>query len=290
MRALVLSGGGSKGAWQAGAIDQLLRDRGRTHDLYCGVSAGALNAAFLSMYGPGAEGTGARDLVEVWRSLRTSSVRRAHRPFGLLEGLWLPSLYDSHPLQELVRARIEPARSASSGKRLRVGAVSLTTGRYRLFDETSPHLADAVLASSAFPAMLAPVEVDGDLCTDGGLRDVTPLAAAIDAGATSVDVLLTSPPEIAPRPVVEGRRLNAVRLAVRALEILLHEVVENDLTVAVRTNELVRRGAAPGKREVQVRVLRPSVALPGDPLDFSPPRIAEMLAQGHADARTFDTV
>ena len=46
-RALVLSGGGVKGAFQVGALMHSMGDLGRDYDIVCGVSVGALNAAGL---------------------------------------------------------------------------------------------------------------------------------------------------------------------------------------------------------------------------------------------------
>lgn len=285
MKALVLSGGGSKGAWQAGALRYLATSRGLDPTLICGVSVGALNAAYLAMAAPGEVPRQAEGLARIWEGLQTRSVRRHHRPFGFLHGLWRPHLYDSRPLQRLVRRELDPERLRMSGRKLRIGTVSLASGRYELFDEASPQIVDAVLASAAFPAMLEPIGIDGALHTDGGLRDVTPLAAAIDAGATSVDVLLAEPEDVPPGPMFRGRPPSAIRLATRALEILLDEVVENDLQTAQRINELVACEAAPEKRWVEVRVLRPSAPLPGDALDFEPADIRAKLRMGEEDAR-----
>ncbi len=55
MRALVLSGGGAKGAYEVGALKYLLLDKETQYDIICGVSVGALNASFLSMYPLGQE-------------------------------------------------------------------------------------------------------------------------------------------------------------------------------------------------------------------------------------------
>ncbi|MFV1957906.1 MAG: patatin-like phospholipase family protein [Planctomycetota bacterium] len=287
-RALVMSGGGSKGAWQAGAVDWVLAEAGRTYDIYCGVSVGALNASFLAMYGPGDEADAAGGLLDLWRAIRTKDVRRHHRPFGFLHGLWRPNLYDSRPLQRFVRQRLDPVRLRASGKELRVGAVSLDDGGYRLFDQHDDAIVEAVLASAAFPAFLEPIRIRGTLFTDGGIRNVTPLGAAIDAGADRVDVLLTEPSRL---ETAWGRfrRMppSAPELAVRALEIMLNEIVENDLVVARRTNDVLRHESIPGKRHVEVRVLRPSRPLTFDSLTFEREDLDAALLQGLEDARAW---
>ena len=66
-RALVLSGGGAKGAWQAGVIDSLIR-RGSRWDIFAGVSVGALNAALLAQYAHPFD-DGLAKLQDLWHDL-----------------------------------------------------------------------------------------------------------------------------------------------------------------------------------------------------------------------------
>src|ERR1700693_308620 len=47
-RALVLSGGGSKGAFEVGVLQRLMGDEQLDYDLLCGTSVGAINAAYLA--------------------------------------------------------------------------------------------------------------------------------------------------------------------------------------------------------------------------------------------------
>lgn len=57
MRALVLSGGAVHGAYQMGAIKYLVEDLGLEYDFFAGVSVGALNSAYMSLYPKGQEKT-----------------------------------------------------------------------------------------------------------------------------------------------------------------------------------------------------------------------------------------
>lgn len=68
-KALVLSGGGARGAFEAGVV-QALWERGYRPDIITGVSVGALNATVLAQGHDGA----ADDLVALWRGV---SARRA---------------------------------------------------------------------------------------------------------------------------------------------------------------------------------------------------------------------
>ena len=277
MRALVLSGGGSRGAFQAGAIIHLLRDLQTSYDAFCGVSVGALNAAYLAQWPTGGEVEAADGLARLWHSISTASVRRSRWPFGVIGGLWSSSFYSSKPLAELVGRHLNGHDIATSGKRLRVGAVNMRTGGYGLFNEHDPEVELAVLASSAFPAMLEPVMISGEPWSDGGLRDVTPLKAAIKLGADQIDVVMCQPRTLAPKEMV-GR--NAVGFAQRSIDVLMAEVVENDLQICRWINRSIAAGFPTQKRQVQVRVLRPEDGFPFGPLDFPPEELAKAVERG----------
>jgi NTE family protein len=286
MRALVLSGGGSKGAYEAGAIQCLLGDKKISYDIICGVSVGALNGAFLAQYANGQEEIASMMLGQLWSQLNTSKIYK-HWFGWWLAALWRPSMYNSKPLQDLVRSKLDIQAVRHSGKKLRMGAVSLKTGKYRLFDENYSDLSGAVLASSAFPAMLTPIQLDGELWTDGGVRDVTPFQAAVDLGASSIDVIMCSPEYLQPRFPAQP---NVIGVAKRAIDILADEASSNDIDKAYYINKLIQVGAVPaGKRHIEIRIIRPIEELTDDSLNFDPILLKFMRQQGYKDAsRLFD--
>ena len=194
MKALVLSGGGAKGAFQAGVLRTLLKEQRKHYDIICGVSVGALNGSLLSMYPRGKEFESFLALRAMWDTISTPKVYRHWIPFSYLQSPFKPSVYNSKPLQKLVRENLDVDTLRASGKRLLVGAVSLDTGEYTLFTEKDDDIIDGVLASSSFPVMLLPVKARGELWTDGGVRNVTPLQAAIDLGATDIGISSAFPP------------------------------------------------------------------------------------------------
>ena len=281
-RALILSGGGSKGAYQAGAIDHLLGVEGINYEIFCGVSVGALNCAMLAMHAAGDEVAAAVRVHEKWKEIRTKDVRKQWFPFGILHALWKPSLYDSKPLITLVEEQMDVSKIISSGKQLAVGAVSLSTGQNRDFTQSDvDNIQKAVLASASFPAMLCPIEIDGELWTDGGVRDVTPIAAAIDLGADAIDVIMTSPVK---KIIKFTKKPNTIDVAMQSNEILSDEVLENDIKLADMISELssVHRR---WKKQVTIRIIRPSESLKVKSLDFDRAALDVMMAQGLKDAQ-----
>jgi NTE family protein len=273
MRALVLSGGGSKGAYELGALEHLCGDLGRSYDAVCGVSVGAINAAFLCQYEVGLDALAVHDLGNLWETMGSTVYKEWFG--GLLATLWKPSVYNSAPLRMRIKSVISTKRVNSSGRKLRIGATCLDDGQYRVFDETYSDIPTAVLASSAFPAMLTPVELEGKLWSDGGVRDITPLGSAIELGADVIDVIVCSP-EL---PGNFRKAPRAIDIAMRAIDLMSDEINDNDLSLAKMNNSV------DGKRIVKINVIRPVTNLIDNCLDFSPSEIKRMRAVGLEDAK-----
>ncbi len=281
MRALVLSGGGCKGAFQVGVIEQLV-ERGHDWEFIAGVSVGALNASLLAEYPVGKTREAAQKLEQLWLSISGNhDVWRHWFPLGPLEALWKESLYDSTPLARLVHEHVDEKAIARSGRQARFGAVAYGSGSYHEASQDSPNLCHWILASAAFPAFLTPQHLDGDVWIDGGARRITPLKSAIQAGASEIDVVLTSPRSTAP---ASPRGLNAIKVALRAIELMNDELFARDLKVAGLYNHLSRSGQAPQKRQVGLNVYEPAEPLVTGAeyaaLEFDPAAIRKMLELG----------
>ena len=191
-------------------------------------------------------------------------------------------------MEALVQGLLEPERVRRSGISLRLPAVDLCSGAMQTFDENTPDLVRAVLASSAPPVLFPPVpDVDGALLADGGIRDFTPLKAAIDAGAERIVVLMTEDPsqfsQVSPREL-----RSAWRVAERALRILLHEILLNDIHLCQTLNTLIDDGLLKkvphGPRRVQLQIVTPSQSL-GSGLSFDQEALRAQIDQGYEDAR-----
>lgn len=279
MRALVLSGGGVKGAYQIGALKHLINERGLKYDIVCGVSVGALNVSFLSMFKDDKEGfTG---LLKFWESLDSTKIYKRWFPFGKLHALWEKSLYNSQPLIDLMHSSIDMNRVRSSGKKVAVGAVSLDTGNYRLFTEQDDCFIDGVLASSSFPGGLKPISIDNQLWTDGGVKHITPLKAAISLGADEVDMILCSPVTTTSKYDDSSKTIS---LALRTVDLMTDQIIEADIQIANMYNQLVSSGACQDKRVVNIHDIRPDFDLIDDSLRFDNVEINRMIDIGYKDA------
>lgn len=181
--AFVLGGGGILGAAEVGML-RALREAGIRPDLVLGTSVGAINGALVA-----ADPDGAVELLaRLWHEAE-------HRdPFGgsLLARLTTIArsgthLHDNDRLSELLHDTL-PARDFDQlVVPFQCVAASIEHAAARWFDRGP--LIPAVLASAAAPALLPPVEIDGEHFLDGGLVHSIPVGRAVDLGATEVYVL-----------------------------------------------------------------------------------------------------
>lgn len=184
--AIVLSGGGSLGAVQAGML-LALDEAGIVPDLVVGTSVGALNAAYVARRPwPGAT----EGLDRVWTGLTRQdvfplSVSTAVRAARGRSNHAVPSA----GLEALVRRHLPFERIEDAPVRLAVVATEVVTGREVVLSQGPA--AESVLASAALPGIFAPVVVDGHALIDGGLVNHTPLSVAARLGADRVYVLPT---------------------------------------------------------------------------------------------------
>jgi NTE family protein len=219
--AMILSGGGARGAYEVGVLwyifDDLSRMRGAPPkiDVLCGTSVGAINACYLAAH-LGDPVLGMRRLVHLWSELQLTRVLGfgARQLSGLPRllmggGVMGTGLFDVTPMAELVQREVSwrALARALRKKQLRALTVSTTevsTGRTVVFMQTAPDVdipqtapprtlfrADHIgphhaLASAAIPMLFPPVKIDDELYLDGGLRQNTPIAPALRLGATHI--------------------------------------------------------------------------------------------------------
>jgi NTE family protein len=156
-------------------------------------------------------------MTEIWRGLTRESVY----PQGRLHGPWLylqqrDSVFVNAGLRKVIEDGIGFERLEDAVIPVEVVATSLTDGRERWF--TYGPAVEAVLASSAVPAIFPPVEIDGERFIDGGVVNNVPILRAIEGGASRIVVLLCSPPvytPASPRRPVEAM-LNALLISIHA--------------------------------------------------------------------------
>ena len=175
--ALVLGGGGSKGALQAG-LYRAMSELGIRPDMIVGTSVGAFNAAFI------AAGIDPDVLAEGWAGL---SFRRL---FGfnwkvLTRGTAASSLFSPARLRRLLADRLPAGRLEDLPMQLSLVSTHMVNGDACVWERGD--LVDAVLASISIPGILPPVLTpDGTPHVDGSLAADLPIDLACERGATEV--------------------------------------------------------------------------------------------------------
>ncbi len=184
--ALILTGGGNRGAIQAGAVLALF-EHGFRPDLIIGVSAGAINGSFLSFH-PTVDG--AHRMIEIWRSLDRSTLFGPGSEF--LRGLAAlllrrPSIYSNRGLRTVLTTELPSRSFDDTAVGLIVVATDLDTGDARYLRHGD--VVEAVLASAAAPLRLPPVEVAGERLIDGAIADPVPIEQALKVGMEHIVVV-----------------------------------------------------------------------------------------------------
>ena len=233
--AVVLSGGGSLGAVQIGALRALL-EAGIKPDLFVGCSVGALNAAAIAI-----DPTPSRldEVEEIWRSLDRKDVFGGNRRMlatHLVRGD--AHLYEPDALRALVRRAVPIADLGDTSVPCHVVTTDLRSGRPCWWTTGDP--VAVLTASACLPAVFPPVPLGESLHVDGGVTCPVPTARALDLGAVRTWVLDVS-------GGVMGRRDDRMN----ALDVLL-------LSFAITRSHLDPvSGDRPGQR--LVRLPRPEL-------------------------------
>ena len=263
--AIVLSGGGAKGAFQVGVVDALITDKKVSFDIAVGTSTGSIQAAAV------AQDDIAR-LLRFWSGIKGPDDiyrKRAGTFLNIITGQ--PSMYNAEPLRKLLKQTIDTQKIRATGKRLRLGVVNLTTGELRMVGENADNIADWVYASCAMPFVFPPQESRDALghdeqWVDGGVRDVTPLDAALNELPRAVLVVRASAPAGPAAPKKYG---SLVSIGLRAVDLLQNEVSTNDLKNVNLINQLLN---ARDRQRIELHALglaEPQIAKAMAPMELA---------------------
>lgn len=189
--AFVLSGGGSRGALQVGALYALLEESLQP-DFLIGASIGAVNAAFLALNGFTKESLDR--LKHAWLNADTSDIFPANYLWLTMRAMFGRTSNDpSHRLKDFfVGHGITPELQFDQLEPLKLVLVSadLNTGQPILHGkEPDEKVLDALLLSTALPPWFMPVRKQDRYLMDGGVVSNLPVEPALKYGATEIVAL-----------------------------------------------------------------------------------------------------
>jgi predicted acylesterase/phospholipase RssA len=277
--ALVLSGGGSKGAYSVGVVNALC-ERGIHADIVCGTSSGALSAAMVVA---GEE----KKLREIWQHLTTEKVYSRMWKLSFLAsffGNFTYPFFSSKPLLDLIRESVDFEKVKNSPKKLIVSAFDLVTGKVLRFYNDSPHLDLCLLASASIPVIFPPVRVGDHVLVDGGVTDNVPFKTAIESGATRIYAVINSRRE----DFANKKIRNNLALTITLLEASQYAILLDDAHHLNRINSLYPRGEL---HPVEMVLLQPSKSLELGTLEFSNSyKLKRAIELGYEDTMKFLSV
>lgn len=193
--AFVLGGGGRWGAVEVGML-QALDEAGVKPELILGTSIGAFNGSVIAD-DPGPSGV--ERLTAFWdevtgADLFGGTLLGKMRSVATLK----PALHETSDIRRILE-RVHGDRLIEDLViPFQCVAASIERSAEHWF--TTGPVVDAVLASSAVPALFPPVEIGGEHFYDGGLVNSVPLARAVELGASVIFVLQVGRVETALRP------------------------------------------------------------------------------------------
>ena len=206
-RALILSGGGARGAFQVG-VWKYLQEINWTPDLICGTSIGAVNAAAIG------SGMSVEQLIDNWKTHNRSEVYRIKvLPFigSVLYGKPLKPMLDTTPLRTMLTRQLDLAALRQSPIEIIISTVHLATGRLHFYNQDVITI-DHLMASSAMPILFPWQPIRGELHWDGGVMANAPLFIALEKKIEEIIVVLLSPVGHQPLPPPMTLRAGLERL------------------------------------------------------------------------------
>ncbi len=246
--ALVISGGGAKGAFAAGAIRQIFRQY-RSQGWFSiigGCSTGALItplAGLLAAPSDIAE-EALRELIDQYSTVNTADILEKN---SLIEFVKHQNyLNRSTPLRKRVNRVFRPdcfeLLQREDMPYCYVVYTNYQSGNLEVASPKDPGMTrerfiDAMIASASVPVIMEPVLIDGQVCYDGGVRDLLPFARAIDLGAETILPIMLDAAEV---PLSESSFHRLDKVLFRTLAIMLDETGENDLQMASRINTAIQ--------------------------------------------------
>ncbi len=291
--ALILSGGGARGAYQVGVLkgvaEILPEKKISPFQILSGVSAGAINcgklASDIQHFGNAVE-----KLTYLWSQISSEQVFKTDFlslnkfSLGLFGQSKLNSLLDTAPLKELILNFCDFDNLAKNLEKGAIDSVIITSNNYntssavsfiqtlaehKTWDESrreaknSKINADHIMASSAIPMLFPPIKIDEDFYGDGCVRNSTPCSPAIRMGAEKLFVIGVRTQLDAEKYKLsvsqKKKAINKTPSMIRLLNTLLNAVlldsVEQDVIRIQRINMLAHLVEEEKRQEAGLRVI-----------------------------------
>ena len=244
MRALVIGGGGSKGAFGGGIAQYLIEEKNRKYDILAGTSTGSLLVPHLAI-------NNIENIRKAYTSVRQEDIYNVS-PFKIRRGesgiftkinhrnilqmfLKGKKTFGEHlNLLKNVRKTMSPEefeRVKCCGKKVIVSVANLSLNivEYKYAaDYNYEDFTEWMWTSTSFVPFMGIVEKDGYEYADGGFGSIIPIEEAINAGATEVDAIVLKPRYNMP---TKSKTKNAFDVLLKAMDFMHNRIARNDLYI-----------------------------------------------------------
>jgi NTE family protein len=288
-RALVLSGGSERGAFELGAVDYLVNQAGFDFHCFFGTSIGALNVSILGQARNHDELIlRTRQLKQLWLNIKGYRSIYQKNSLGLFNLLFGQSLYEPVGLRRILTQNIDLDCLFDPATVIKVTTVALETGELIYADTRYPEVRKDflkyILASASIPFYFPAVQINGMHCYDGGLRDITPLGSVFDENPDEIVVITTYPigPDL--KPILPHvKYCNPLKNLNQMIAIMMNAIAAKDLQLANAINQDNR--SFPGRRQIPLRIIAPEKPFQQNPVVFNPAVIRKNIQLGYNAAQ-----
>lgn len=289
MKALVISGGGSKGAFAGGVAQYLMQDLGREYDMFLGTSTGSLLIPHLSLnkidkvYDLFTNVT-QRDIFSVSPFVQRKKGDREYVSIDFVNSIWQfirmkRTFGESKNLKRNIRrnfteVEFNAIRATKEDVVVTVSNLSKNRVEYKSVNDcTYEEFCNWIWISCNYIPFMSLATVDGFEYADGGLGSVIPIREAILRGATEVDAIVLEAETMESKKVL-GK--NPFSLMLSLFGHLLDQVEKNDITIGK---------LAAKNKNVNLNIYYTPTSLTENSLIFSKRLMQDWWQQGYSHAK-----
>ena len=244
MRALVISGGGSKGAFAGGVAQYLMERENREYDMFLGTSTGSLLVSHLACGKIGKlydifTNVQQQDIFSVSPFVQRKKGDREYVSIDFINSLWQfikrkRTFGESKALKRNIKKNftLEEYKKIKAEKEdvvVTVANLSMNRVEYKsIKDCTYEEFCNWIWISCNYIPFMSLATVNGYEYADGGLGSVIPIREAILRGATEVDAIVLEAETLGKQKVL-GK--NPFSLMISLFGHLLNQVEKNDIVI-----------------------------------------------------------
>ena len=289
LRALVISGGGSKGAFAGGVAQYLMEGLGRSYDMFLGTSTGSLLVSHLAVNDIGKlydifTNVSQKDIFSVSPFVQHKKGNREYVSIDYLNSLWQfirrkRTFGESKSLRRLIKRNVtyeeyQKIRATKQDVVVTVSNLSMNRVEYKSIRDCSyEDYINWIWISCNYIPFMSLAKIDGYEYADGGFGCVIPIQEAIVRGATEVDAIVLEAEQLE-RTKVLGQ--NPFSLMMSLFSHLLDQVEKSDIMIG----ELAAK-----HHDVKLNIYYTPTSLTENSLIFSKRLMTKWWNQGYTYAK-----